>query len=277
MNPIILIFSFYVGLLVSKYLFLIVIRQNDTQYYIKNNKQIAFFLLLPYLLFTKIIKNKDVKNRKFDWYSILTELLGGFSFALFCLSLYKIYTEVVFTAPEIILHLAIFLFFYISLLYLSVYDIVTFSIPEQFVRSILFLIVLINLIIGLIRFLYFRFSGSQVLEAIHVGYLDNLAAGIIAGLLIYLIIKLSKNKGMGTGDIDIMVILGLILGWPAILSSFFLTLIIGSIIAIIYATKAKKFHNLLVPFVPFLFLGFVIALGFGRDLVYYIFSINTIV
>ncbi len=276
MNAILLIVFFYIGLIISKYLFLIVIRQSDNRYYIKNNRQLSYFLILPYLLFKKIIKKIDNKESKFDWYCILAELLGGFSFSLLCLSVYRIFSDANFGVPELLLFLIITLFFYTTLLYLSLYDIVTFSIPEGFVRSILFLIIVINLVVGFIRFGALRVAGSQILENIHLGYLDNLAAGLIAGFIIFLIIKLSKNKGMGSGDIDIMLILGFILGWPSILVSFFLTLIIGSIVSVLYAIKVRKFHGLLVPFVPFLFLGFVIALGFAKDLVYYIFSVNSL-
>ena len=48
--------------------------------------------------------------------------------------------------------------------------------------------------------------------------------------------------------------------------SILVTLLVGSIFGVFILTLKKERKNLIVPFGPFLLIGFVVALGFGADI-----------
>ncbi|MCX6738198.1 MAG: prepilin peptidase [Candidatus Parcubacteria bacterium] len=88
------------------------------------------------------------------------------------------------------------------------------------------------------------------------------AAGFF--LLIYLI---SKGKWIGFADVKLGILLGLVLGWPNIALSLFLSFFIGGIIGvglIIFLGKKLKSE---IPFAPFLITGTLLALFWGQGLI----------
>jgi len=92
-------------------------------------------------------------------------------------------------------------------------------------------------------------------------------AGLVIGTLVPLIIILVSRGGMGGGDMKLLAVLGLALGWKLVLLCFFLATLIGTVVGIIgmmmgFIKKGKPF-----PFGPFLVIGALIAYFFGNDLI----------
>ncbi|RDV83216.1 prepilin peptidase [Ammonifex thiophilus] len=84
------------------------------------------------------------------------------------------------------------------------------------------------------------------------------------GFLFFL--ALVSRGGMGGGDIKLAAVSGLFLGWPlAFLGTFLGCLIAGvwGIILLLTRRKGRKDH---IPFGPFLSLGFLVALFWGRGI-----------
>ena len=74
---------------------------------------------------------------------------------------------------------------------------------------------------------------------------------------------------MGWGDIKLVFLIGLILGFPNILVSLFLAFLIGAIIGLGLIISGKKTLKSEVPFGPFLVTGTFLALFWGEKLINY--------
>ncbi|MBR1377482.1 MAG: prepilin peptidase [Bacilli bacterium] len=89
----------------------------------------------------------------------------------------------------------------------------------------------------------------------------TLLSGVIAFAAMYLLKKFGdlifKQESMGGGDIKLLGIFGLMLGWPNALISIIIGSFIGLPISLI-AVNLKKTH--IVPFGPFLSMGAIVVL-----------------
>lgn len=95
---------------------------------------------------------------------------------------------------------------------------------------------------------------------------SNLLAGAIGGVVVLALIALSKGKGLGTGDIYLVVFMGITLGPVGLIISTQLAIYIATVVGLAYALKRKQFHGLIVPLVPFLFLGWLLTIVLGAKL-----------
>jgi len=80
---------------------------------------------------------------------------------------------------------------------------------------------------------------------------------------------LFKKEAMGGGDIKLAAMIGAFLGWQLTLLSLFLGFLLGSNVGIIILIKNKgnKDQSDSIPFGPFIALGTVIALLFGKAII----------
>ncbi len=95
----------------------------------------------------------------------------------------------------------------------------------------------------------------------------NALLGGIAGLAIVgMIILATRGRGMGMGDLKLAAALGILFGWPDIIFTIAFAFIIGSFYGVYaLATRAKGMKDA-VPFGPFLILGAVVLIFFGRKI-----------
>lgn len=75
-------------------------------------------------------------------------------------------------------------------------------------------------------------------------------------LILYLI---TKGKGMGMGDVKLAIFMGLFLGFPKIITAFYIAFIVGAIVGIVLILLKKKDRKSEIAFGPFLILGTLIA------------------
>jgi leader peptidase (prepilin peptidase) / N-methyltransferase len=97
----------------------------------------------------------------------------------------------------------------------------------------------------------------------------NLLCGVgtfLFFLLISIIFSaLTKKDAMGGGDIKLAFLLGLILGFPNIIISLYLSFLTGALVGIILIIwKKKNFQKATLPFGPFLIFGATISLFWGN-------------
>jgi leader peptidase (prepilin peptidase)/N-methyltransferase len=71
------------------------------------------------------------------------------------------------------------------------------------------------------------------------------------------------GDSMGWADVKIMLLLGVMLGWPKMLAGFFIAIVLGSIVGLI-ARLARG--SLGVPFGPFLAVGALAAMLFAPEI-----------
>ncbi|MFS0749003.1 prepilin peptidase [Oceanobacillus sp. 1P07AA] len=94
----------------------------------------------------------------------------------------------------------------------------------------------------------------------------SMFAGAAIGFgIIFLIILLSKG-GMGAGDMKLLGLAGIVLGYKNIILAFFLACIIGSVISIFLLSIQLIQRNKPFPFGPFIAIGIVISYFYGDSL-----------
>lgn len=81
----------------------------------------------------------------------------------------------------------------------------------------------------------------------------------------FFIIALITN-GMGGGDIKLIAIGGLLLGWRATLVAFFIASVTGGIVAILLVLLKQQDRKSLIAFGPYLCLGMYIAFLYGNSI-----------
>jgi len=73
----------------------------------------------------------------------------------------------------------------------------------------------------------------------------------------------TKGRGMGFGDVKLMIPLTLLLGWPKILVAIFISFVSGALIGLVLMALHKKTLKQPIPFGPFLIFGAVVSLLCG--------------
>ena len=101
----------------------------------------------------------------------------------------------------------------------------------------------------------------------HITLINSIKGLLIGGGLFYAIAIISRG-GMGGGDIKLIAMVGSFLGWKNVLLTIFLGSLFGSIVGIVLIILKKKNRKDMVPFGPFLSLGAIISIFYGRDLIY---------
>lgn len=91
----------------------------------------------------------------------------------------------------------------------------------------------------------------------------------VSGFL-YLIYLVTKGRGIGGGDIKLMAVCGLLLGWKLVILSFVLGCIIGSVIHLIRMKISGEGHVLAMG--PYLAVGVMISTLYGERLIHWYLS-----
>lgn len=191
-------------------------------------------------------------KQKISWQYPIVELVSGL---LFSFTFIFWWGEVGSTVGATqILYLVFLLFFVSVLLVLTVTDIVDGLLPNTIVLPSIGAVALYKLTA--------TFVGTSSLGALSA---DLLVAFSIA-FFFFLIVFFSKEKAMGGGDIKLVFLIGLILGWPAITVGLFIGFLTGGFVAAMLLLIGKKRLGQTLPLGPFLNLGALISLFFGQQL-----------
>ena len=138
-----------------------------------------------------------------------------------------------------------------ALVTLSVIDFRTYEIPLG--------INLFILTLGLIR-----------VALDYQNFLNYLIGFLSVSGFLYLLFLLTKGRGIGGGDIKLMAVSGLMVGWKCNLLALAFGCIIGSVIHIIRMRVSKEDHVLALG--PYLSVGIMIAALWGYDLIEWYFA-----
>jgi len=140
--------------------------------------------------------------------------------------------------------LIFYLLIFSILLVAIVQDIKTQTVPEVFVWVALGLSIITSLIFG--------------------GAITSIIWGaVIGGGVLAILSYGSKEKWMGTGDVKIGVILGVLLGYPLVILGLFMAFILGAVVGLIYIKYRGKTIKDALPFAPFLILAALLTLSYG--------------
>ncbi|AEF17192.1 Prepilin peptidase [Thermoanaerobacterium xylanolyticum LX-11] len=157
------------------------------------------------------------------------------------------------------IYLILFIYFGISIKSLS----------YAFLASLLIVITFIDMehkiipnkviLIGLIAGAAFR------VLMFNYGLWDYIVGFLIGGGVL-LLISLLSGGGMGGGDIKLMAMIGLFIGWKLTISTLFLAVVlgaIGGIAMILFKIKTRKDY---IPFGPYISIACLISILYGYDL-----------
>jgi prepilin signal peptidase PulO-like enzyme (type II secretory pathway) len=141
------------------------------------------------------------------------------------------------------------------------------NIFDLILASILIIIFLIDLENQLI-FDEFVFAGFAVF-ILKVFYFNtplfpNLLAGFLSALLLLVLNLITKGRGMGLGDVKLAILLGALAGLNLFLIWLFFSFLLGAIVGIILIIIKSGTLKQKIAFGPFLILGYVSVLFFGR-------------
>jgi len=99
---------------------------------------------------------------------------------------------------------------------------------------------------------------------------DSLLGLLIGGGTLLLIgwayQMITKKEGMGGGDIKLLAMIGVLLGWQGVLFTVFAASGIGTIAGILAMIQQRKDMKLAIPFGPFLSLGAILYVFFGSKI-----------
>lgn len=202
------------------------------------NHRLAFWELIPILSYVFQRGKCTSCKQKISWFYPIFEAGCGLVFALAFLSF------------GLSWELLIALTFISMLIIVMVSDYNYMIIPDE-----------VLLFFGILLFIeIFFIYGYQTL-------LISLGNGCLASFFIYILKVIGdfifKKESMGGGDIKLLFIFGLVLGWQLSVLSIFLASVIGLPLSILIMYK-KKNHE--IPFGPFLSIGALIILLTRIDL-----------
>ncbi|HMK60147.1 MAG TPA: prepilin peptidase [Dissulfurispiraceae bacterium] len=88
--------------------------------------------------------------------------------------------------------------------------------------------------------------------------------GLLAGGVTFYLIALLSRGGMGGGDVKMMAMLGSFVGWKGVFLTTLIGSLSGSLVGIALMIFKGKGRKTKIPFGPFLALGSLVTLFFGR-------------
>jgi len=111
-----------------------------------------------------------------------------------------------------------------------------------------------------------------------LGWFNSLIGILVGGGSLFLVATLYQmftgKEGMGGGDIKLLAMMGAFFGWKAVPFIVFISSVAGSVIGLTLMVVQKKDAKLAIPFGPFLALGALVYIFFGRQVLHWYFSLG---
>lgn len=238
------IIVFVVGLAIGSFLNVLIYRIDDLESVVKTRshcpyckKVLSWYELVPLLSFIFLWgRCKDCKEKISIQYPAVE--LGTAGLFLLLYYLFGVSWQMAFYALVFSILIVIF-----------VHDI-----KKQLIADELVWVALVPVVLG--SWYFGQFS------MIHM-----LIGGLICGGVPALLVLVSKEKWMGSGDIKLGLICGLLVGYPRALFLMFSAFVLGAVIGVIYMVIKRKTIKDSLPFAPFLISAALITLVFGEAII----------
>lgn len=134
-----------------------------------------------------------------------------------------------------------------SFLAIFVSDILYYTIPDEAV------------IFGSLASLAYLFLTHSPL------WLNHLAAGLLAAGFFFFLVRITREKGMGWGDVKLAGFLGLCLGPSKTIATVFLAFLTGALVGVILMVIGRKGMKDRLPFGPFLVVMGLLQFFWGQQ------------
>jgi len=199
--------------------------------------------LIPIISFAGLGGKCRRCKKKLSWQYPFVEALCG---SLFALSFYVLGS---FGAVSLWL-LLYFLFLICIFIVVAVIDIKFSLIPTTFV----FFAAAVSL------FYNYFFLDSAL-------FVQNVLTAFLLAAFFFALFLITKGRGMGSGDIPLAFLIGMVLGWPNAIAAMFLAFTSGALISILLVIFGKKGLKQTIPFGPFLAASALVVMFWGRQIV----------
>ena len=212
---------------------------------------LKWYDLIPIISFL-IQKNRcRYCKKKISWQYPMVEIITGLLFLL--IFFFNFAQDKNFHFINLSYYLIIVCF----LIIIFVYDLRHYIIPDKIVFP------------GIIIALIYNFLNYGLLNTDYRLLLINLLSAFLASGFFLSLVLISKGKWMSLGDVKLVFLMGIILGWPSISFALLLSFFSGAIIGISLILFGKKGLKSQIPFGPFLSGATILVILLGSRLFYW--------
>lgn len=135
------------------------------------------------------------------------------------------------------------------LIYIAIKDITSFIISNK--------ILCVLLVLALIR---------QVLSVNSINDMKFLLLCSVILLVIFNVLYYGIKNFMGGGDVKLIFVLSIWLGYPQIIIALYIAFIFGGVFAVMYLLIKQRMYTVKIAFAPFLVVGAVVSFFVGSKL-----------
>ncbi|MDO8576951.1 MAG: prepilin peptidase [Candidatus Daviesbacteria bacterium] len=256
----------------------------------KCRHKLAWYDLVPILSFISLKGKCRYCHKKIGIEYVLVEvgmgILIGFLFwqTPFVIARSEATWQSVFQSLILLADLLSKTFFITVLAILFLTDLKKMLIPDRIIVPGIIFGVILNLATAVLNIVYLYYALSQtvigrlllppksdyfqrhVLLIVQPFFWSFLTGAAIGGFFLSLII-LTRGKGMGGGDVKLGAFMGVMLGFPQALFALVLSFLTGAVFSIGLILLRKKHFGQTIPFGPFLSLGSLIMIFWGREII----------
>lgn len=248
-------------------------------------KQLAWYDLFP--VFSYLVLRGKCRNcrKKLSPEYLLIEILVGLIFAWVFAKVVPVnILELGWGAWTVIaLSLVMYATIVITLVSTFLTDFKTGYIPDRITYPAIWMMFITLIITTVVKsgFLYLALSesslGKYLLPPASNYYFDQVLRlseplfygclmAFLIGLFFYILIVITRGRGMGGGDLKLGVFLGLAFGFPYSLVVLMLSFLLGSVYGIGLIILGKKKFGQTLPFGPFMSIAGIIAVFWGSEI-----------
>jgi prepilin signal peptidase PulO-like enzyme (type II secretory pathway) len=258
----ILIYVFIFGLIIGSFLNCLIWRlhskipltpfvkggnKRNRSYCPKCGKQISWYDNIPLLSFIMLRGKCRRCGKSISWQYPIVEFATGLLFVMAFVNNFSAQGgpawgwQFLNITPDVMLLILRSWFMISVMIVIFIYDLRWYEILDKVTLPACLVVLILNLAIGF-------------------NLWNLLISGIIGGSFFLVQFLISNGKWIGGGDIRLGLLMGLSLGWPAVLMAIFIAYFIGSIVGIGLILAGKKQWGSEVPLGVFLAVGSVISL-----------------
>lgn len=253
---------FFFGACVGSFLNVVVYRLNHNLSPLKGRsfcpkckKKILWRDNIPLISFILLRGRCRFCHSPIGWQYPLVELgTGIFTYIVFRIS-YLAGGDILFTTYYMLITYA--------LIALFVSDFHYQTIPDEIVYPAIGLAFLFHLG-GVAKWSWLNPTSEVVNPMAHLG--GVFLAGLGAAAFFWLLVFVTRGKGMGMGDVKLAGLMGLILGYPKIIVALMLAFLTGALVGAILVIARKRHFREHIPFGPFLTGTTWISLFWGQTI-----------
>jgi len=228
---------------------------------------LRWYDLIPVLSFILLKRRCRYCRGKISWQYPIVEISTGLIFLLIFNFQFSIFNQF----PNFLISqfLDLFFLFFITscLIVIFVSDLKYFIIPDEIIWAG---------VIGTFLYKFFAVWNFKIFDFVEnwkleienwesLGY--YLLAGLATSAFFLAIVLITRGKGMGLGDVKLVFLMGLILGWPQILVALLVAFISGALVGLglIVAGRAKMKSQ--IPFGTFLAASTFLVMIWGEKII----------